>query len=212
MRRSRLLATMVVVASPYGALTAGASSIASLGFPRTLLAQVWTGQRIHCYGFSPGQVISAALARQSFGPTIGPSYYGPVGWRILQEGRNAPQCPIETNDHGARWQVARWVLAAAWAGGSSYFVSHLIMLSPRQVYAWGESSLDFTTNGGRTWYNVFVPERQVALTGLIATSNVATGMQLVAGSWPNPLTAIPRATYRPTNAGFTTWTIVSVKQ
>jgi hypothetical protein len=173
---------------------------------------VWTGQKIHCYQYAPGQLISATLARQGFGPTIGPSFYGSVGWRILQEGRNAPQCPIETTDHGATWRVARWVLAAAWVGGSSYFVSHLMMMSSGEVFAWGASSLDFTTNAGRTWYNVFVPERQVAVTGLVAKNNLEMGMQLVVGSWPNPLTSIPRATYRPTNAAFTYWTLVSVKR
>jgi hypothetical protein len=205
-----MLATMVAVTCLVGVVPARASS--SAPFPRSLHAQVWTGQEIRCYDLAPGHVISPALARHGFGPTIGPNYYGPVGWRILQEGRNAPQCPIETTDHGATWHVARWVLAAAWVGGSSYFVSHLMMMSADQVWAWGSSSLDCTINAGRTWYNVFTPERQVALTGLIARSNLEMGMKLVVGSWPDALTSIPRATYRPTNPAFTDWTLVSVNR
>jgi len=178
-------------------------------FPRTLVGEVWTGQGQHCGNFAPGRVLSASQARPGFGPTIGPSFYGDVGWRIYQNGRNSGQCPLESTDHGRTWRVARWVLATDWAGGSSYFVSHLTMVSPRVVLAWGASSLDVTSDAGRTWYNVIVPEEQVALTGLVASNNLATGIRLVAGAWPDPLTAIPRATYRPLNTSYTRWTLVA---
>jgi len=210
MARRRSVMTFVVVASLLVPAASSLAATATVNFPRTLQGEVWTGQGQHCGTYAPGQVISAAQARQGFGPTIGPRFYGPVGWRIYQNDRNSGQCPIETTNHGRTWRVARWVLATDWAGGSLYFVSHLTMISANEVLAWGSSSLDVTSDAGRTWYNVFAGEEQVALTGLVATSNLATGIELVTGAWPNPLSAVPRATYRPTNASLTKWTLVAV--
>ena len=193
-RRGAVLAVTVLLAVSL----AGASSATAAGllWSRVLHASKWinTSSRDKC---QIGEAVPRLVGTRSLAPTTRPAFIGPVGWRIWWA-PNGTGFPIVSHNRGATWYFAGTYIEGTWAGGSMYTTSHLMMMSSKEVFAWGSNSMDFTINGGRTWFNVLVPEGQVASVGVVVLRGVVKDLQMVVDTYhgaTNPSSAI----YRPTS-------------
>jgi hypothetical protein len=145
--------TTGIAAALVGAALVGALADASSGHPaqRPAPPARLTARRLRA---RPDAVASGSRVPSSrlFTDRVfaGPS----VGFALADD--NQAQYPVRSIDGGSRWRIDGPQVHIDAADGPEG-VGYVGVRGPRTYYAYGSQAIDVSPNGGRTWWETFVP-------------------------------------------------------
>jgi len=133
-------------------------------WPSTLDGHLWSGQATKKGPLAMNTLVSPYVLGAEGGAQL-PAYEGNTGWATATLDRFL--YPIVSHDHGKTWHVGG-VYFAVPVASSVYYVSSVKIFTPRivAIYALRSETFDFTSDGGRHWYQTFFPGLIQSITNL----------------------------------------------
>ncbi len=194
----RLIAAMILYASGIVTFVASTSHLAgpagasSSPYPAVLKVQRGLAMSKFTRALPWGSTLSAAESQWVRIRSTGLAYR----WGVWKKDGGPSEFPVRnvypvnSLDSGSHWTAAGPQLATDWAGGSIYYITRVIPVSPSAVVMVSNAVIDVTVDAGRHWYQYVNGYDNWSITGHTVTGG---GIEIRVG--PASYATLPKASY-----------------